>query len=527
VSDFGIARAAEGDSRLTATGIAVGTPAYMSPEQAIGERDIDGRSDLYSLGIVGYQMLAGELPFAATNTPSMLMKHINQAPRPIRELRPDLPAGLAYGIDRAMAKQPDQRWADAAAFRDALMNDAAPSGGAAQRAPSAAPPNPAPRAEVAAWPAAQPPALHRAVRDVAPRPNYPPQPAAPAAPPWLDRQAPGSGNPSMPPIPPWMPASWLDARRQMRAYNKDQRRAMREHIREQRRALARGQMPPGFEPGQEVPIEFRIRSFRLHVARVGTSAAVLAGINFFTSPFVPWFLVPAAFMSLSVLKRGGSLWAEGVRLRDIFGKDARLPEPGSRHVPGQGALGAPPRNMAPQRAAALVPHEVLNGAHGVHVLRAAEDEAAIMDAIAKLSKTDRDMIPDVKPTVDSLVERVAALSQALHRLDHDITPDTLARLDARIAAAAAEPESGEREKKLALLRRQRETLDDLRGRRDSLATQLESASLMLQNIRLDLIALRAAGVQSSIDDVSTATQEARALSRDIGHVLEAAKQVRE
>ena len=325
-----------------------------------------------------------------------------------------------------------------------------------------------------------------------------------------------------------MPPSWRDARQQMRAYNKDQRRAMREHIREQRRALARGEaMPPGFESGQDVPIEYRIRSFRLHVARVGTSAAVLAGINFFTSPFVPWFLVPAAFMSLSVLKRGGSLWAEGVRLRDIFGKEARLPEPGVRPAPGHGALGAPPRDMSPQRAAALVPHDVLHGAHGAHVLRAAQDEAAIMDAIAKLSKTDRDMIPDVKPTVDSLVERVAALAQALHRLDHDVTPDTLARLDARIAAAAAEPESGDREKKLALLRRQRETLDDLRGRRDSLSTQLDSASLMLQNIRLDLIALRAAGVQSSIDDVSGATQEARALSRDIGHVLEAAKQVRE
>jgi len=260
---------------------------------------------------------------------------------------------------------------------------------------------------------------------------------------------------------------------------------------------------------------------------VGTSAAVLAGINFFTSPFVPWFLVPAAFMSISVLKRGGTLWAEGVRLRDIFGKEARLPAPGAHAMSGQASLGAPHRSLAPQRAAALVPQDVLNGPHGAHVLRAAEDEVAIMEAIGKLSKTDREMIPDVKPTVDSLVERVASVAQALHRLDHDITPETLARLDARIAATMTEPESGEREKKLALLRRQKDTLDDLRGRRDSLSAQLDSASLMLQNIRLDLIALRAAGVQSSIDDVSTATQEARALSRDIGHVLEAAKQVRE
>src|SRR5215213_5238324 len=232
VSDFGIARAAEGDSRLTVTGIAVGTPAYMSPEQAIGEREIDGRSDLYSLGVVGYQMVTGELPFAATNTPSMLMKHINHVPRPIREIRPDVPAGLAHGIERAMAKQPDQRWADAAAFSDASMNDAAPQGATAQRAPSAQPSNAAPRPEAAPWPPAQPPALHRAVREVAPRPNQPPPvPPPPAAiPPWLALQAAPGGNPSLPPIPPWMPSSWRDARHQMRAYNKDQRRALREHL---------------------------------------------------------------------------------------------------------------------------------------------------------------------------------------------------------------------------------------------------------------------------------------------------------
>src|ERR671927_1833056 len=80
VTDFGIARAAEADSRLTVTGIAVGTPAYMSPEQALGEREIDGRSDLYSLGVVGYQMLAGQPPFQATSTPAMMMKHLTAQP---------------------------------------------------------------------------------------------------------------------------------------------------------------------------------------------------------------------------------------------------------------------------------------------------------------------------------------------------------------------------------------------------------------------------------------------------------------
>ncbi|HUF31146.1 MAG TPA: serine/threonine-protein kinase, partial [Gemmatimonadaceae bacterium] len=71
VTDFGIARAMQesGDSRLTATGMAIGTPTYMSPEQAVGDKVIDGRSDLYALGVVAYQMLAGEPPFVAGNTP--------------------------------------------------------------------------------------------------------------------------------------------------------------------------------------------------------------------------------------------------------------------------------------------------------------------------------------------------------------------------------------------------------------------------------------------------------------------------
>jgi serine/threonine-protein kinase len=136
------------------------------------------------------------------------------------------------------------------------------------------------------------------------------------------------------------------------------------------------------------------------------------------------------------------------------------------------------------------------------------------------------MIPDVAPTVDALAERVGGLAQALHRMDSDITPESLADLDARIAECEGRPEGKERTQRLELLQRQRATLNDLVGRRETLLTQLESASLMLQNMRLDLIALRSAGVQSAIDDVLNATQEARALSRDIAHVLDAARQVR-
>src|ERR1051325_4036513 len=89
VTDFGIARAAEADARLTVTGIAVGTPTYMSPEQALGERDVDGRSDMYSLAVVGYQMLAGSPPFQASSAAALLMKHVAERPVPIGQIRPD------------------------------------------------------------------------------------------------------------------------------------------------------------------------------------------------------------------------------------------------------------------------------------------------------------------------------------------------------------------------------------------------------------------------------------------------------
>src|SRR5438105_147495 len=129
VTDFGIARALtdSGDSRLTATGMAIGTPAYMSPEQSAGDRAIDGRSDLYSLGVVGYQMLCGQTPFVASNTPSMLVKHLSEGPVPVDERWPDLPPDLSRAVMMCLEKDPADRFPNAAAFAAALSGEAMPT----------------------------------------------------------------------------------------------------------------------------------------------------------------------------------------------------------------------------------------------------------------------------------------------------------------------------------------------------------------------------------------------------------------
>jgi tetratricopeptide (TPR) repeat protein len=121
VADFGVARAisAASDDRVTSAGLIVGTPVYMSPEQAAGD-DLDGRADIYSLGCVAYEMLTGAPPFLAASPQAVVARHAASPPRPIRSLRAEVPLPAAEAIERALAKRPAQRQADAAELADAL-----------------------------------------------------------------------------------------------------------------------------------------------------------------------------------------------------------------------------------------------------------------------------------------------------------------------------------------------------------------------------------------------------------------------
>lgn len=122
VSDFGIARALGVANRaaVTETGLAVGTPTYMSPEQAGGGGALDGRSDVYALGCVTYEMLAGQPPFTGPTSLAILARHALDPVPPLRTLRPDVAEGLERGILKALAKIPADRFATAVAFVEAL-----------------------------------------------------------------------------------------------------------------------------------------------------------------------------------------------------------------------------------------------------------------------------------------------------------------------------------------------------------------------------------------------------------------------
>ena len=470
VTDFGIARAMEVSTRLTATGIAVGTPAYMSPEQALGDREVDGRSDVYSLGVLGYQMLTGRLPFSAGNSMALLLKHVSEPPRPIAELRTDTPKSLREAVERALMKSPEDRWPTASSMREALLSDrGAPSWRAEQREP---------------------------VRYTSPRPDGP----------RAERSvSPRRGTVAADTKPPSAPASPLPNGIVMEP----------EHF----ASLTSAQRADLRLWHGRVNLLDRVKAMRGYtmltvaatvLAMVGVAVAVEEGaVPLIVSPIVP------LYMSIKLWRRGRSLRESGLRLRRVL-----LMPRAKRVIPAVSPT-------ATERAMAkLASREVLDGAHGSAIRRAVEDRTAILEIWKKLSKEERAQLPELDATVNALVERMASLAQMAARVEQSVDPRLVEEIDARIAATTSEVATPEVERRLSLLRRQRTTFNEIVRRRATLAQQIDNVGLALSSLRLDLINLRSSGLQSALADVSTATQEARALSREIGAVLEAAEEVR-
>ncbi|HET9039296.1 MAG TPA: protein kinase [Gemmatimonadales bacterium] len=471
VTDFGIAKALSSTSgaTLTGAGVAIGTPAFMSPEQAAGEREIDGRSDVYSLGVVAFQMLTGELPFNAPTVAGILMKQITEPAPDLRARRPDVPEDLALAVSRCLEKDPENRWPSADSLRRALesrtVSGYRPTGTSfkGQRLEAPAEPRPLTGARP------RPPGATGSRRGLENRPGLGPRP---------------------------VPAP------------RDERGLRRRDYRERR--PEKDAMPDTGEPRI-------VQKVRGQFASWAAVSLGCLGINIATGIGDPWFLFPMFGMGIGVFRNYAQLWQAGYSWRDVL---TRPPAPDAVEttlVKGTRVLA---RQLPPPRADEF-------GAHVDAIRQVQGDRQAILKLLDRLPPSERKMLPEVQQTVNALYERATDVARTLHAMDSNMDTEGLGQIDERIAALAKEPDDAERARRLNLLERQKQTILDLRGRRSQVASHLESCVLAMQNVRFDLLRLRSAGVAAVLGDLTQATQQARALSRDVDNAIAAAGEIRE
>jgi serine/threonine-protein kinase len=475
VTDFGIAKAlsAASGATLTGAGIAIGTPSYMSPEQAAGEREIDGRSDLYSLGIVAYQMLTGELPFSAPTVAGILMKQITEPAPMVTSQRHDVPEDLSLAVSRCLEKDPANRWPTADALRRSLESRTVtgyrPTG--------------------TAWRAGT-------GRSTSGRPAEParsPRTAGSRSPrPLADRGALARRDPE----------EWRD------------RKLRRRH----------GPWTPDRDADERTPLPDTgepkiVQTVRAQFARWAAINGGLFLLNVATTQLdPPWFLFPAAGMGFGLLSNYAKLWQAGYSWRDVLNRppahDAVTPPAGARK-------GAPVPKQLPAPTAADF------GGYRKPMEDVQRDRAFIIRQLEQLPAEERELLPDVMQTTEALYERAASLAGALHAMDSGMDTGEVAAIETEVARVRQEPDDAERERRLGLLERKRKSLVELRSRREQVQRHFESCVYAMQNVRYDLLRLKSAGVGAVLGDLTQATQQARALSRDVDGAIAAAAEIRE
>ncbi len=476
VTDFGIAKAVSqvSGSTLTGIGVAIGTPQYMSPEQAAGEREIDGRSDVYSLGVVAYQMTTGELPFNAPTVAGILMKQITEPAPILHESDPGVPEDLSLAIARCLEKDPENRWPTADALRRSLES---------RTVTGYRPTSTGVR-----------PALRLGSAGTRPRPSS-----------TLER-----GRQLSPPGRPGSPRGVIGVlARPPRAGGLAAGQWVRNERGEWVRASDRGD-PPAHDTG-EPPIVQKVRAQFAKWA-IATGGCFL--INLATGiTNGPWFLFVAAGFGFGLLKSYSQLWQAGYSWRDVMNPPQAAD---AIKVPGAKAR----RSIAPPRA-------VDYGAYFEKVQQVHTDRQAILSLMEKLPASDKQALPEIVETTDDLYQRALELAKTLNDVDSSFGQDTPERIKQRLDMLTAQPDGPERERQIGILERQHKTASELTARRTSISARLESSILAMQNMRFDLIRLRSSGVGAVLSDLTQATQQARAISRDVDHAIAAASEVRE
>jgi serine/threonine-protein kinase len=475
VTDFGIARAIQegADSRLTATGVAIGTPAYMSPEQAAGDREIDGRTDLYALGVVAYQMLTGRLPFQAASTASMLMKHITERPMPVSQIRTDCPADLAASVMSLLEKEPENRVPNAAALGRALSGDT-----------SALP---------------------------APTEGMPAQRTS-----QQDWQRPFETAPASP-----LPA---------------QRTGVM-HYQPTSEEMARWMAP-------------EVKKFR---GSFGTFAFVNAVIVMASIFGHADYYVITVFWSMIMAFKYSKLWNAGYDWRDVFRqpRDRRLVDlAGETIEEARGLFDKERRSLPRPPRVALPPMSPMPGSTAQHgasgfdagrtdmgpyrgtVQRAEQDRNEILRMVSSLPSSDQSLVEGVIPATEALFQRIQLLAQAAAADEKSAAPDALAAIEAQISELEAQANplqvraSEERVRRLALLKRQRRGVADVARRHDDARAKLDSCVLALQNMRLDILRLRAGSVANAGSHITQLTERARSLAEEVDAAVYGAESAR-
>jgi len=480
VTDFGIAKALSeaGAGTLTGTGVALGTPTYMSPEQAAGESDVDARSDIYALGIVAFEMLSGKPPFRAPTVPGLLMKQITEPPPDLLRIRSEIPEELAMTIMRCLEKDPESRWPTADALRRALESRTA---GPYRPKPSAS------RRPVGAK-SAQPRARESARGRL--------------------REGPRD----------W--GEWWDERQKRPDRGRSDHRRAKPPARD-RLPAKRDRLPVKKEETPSSTETSLVRKFRSNFASYVSVNGGLLLLNVVTTGIdSPWFLFPAIGWGIGLASQYGKLWAEGYSMRDVLSPP---PATDSILAASQGQGGAVAQLPAPMPQAQAQEF----GKYAEQIEQMRKDQAAILQTVQRLPEADKQLLPDVVQTVESLMQRAMELGRALGGMESGLGVETVEELDSRIAALKEGGGDADNDRRLDLLQRQRDSLVELKERRETVESQFESCLLAVQNIRFDLLRLRSAGVDAVLSDLTSATQQARALRLDVEVAIDAAGEIRE
>ena len=483
VTDFGIARALtdSGDSRLTATGMAIGTPAYMSPEQSAGDSAIDGRSDLYSLGVVGYQMLCGQPPFVANNTPSMLVKHLSEKPIPVDERWPDLPQDLSRAVMMCLEKDPADRFPSAAAFAVALDGGSMPT--LATRASSAAS-TAGTRANTREREITEP------LRD-----RYTPPTQSPYTP----------SQPSPEELSKWNAPMVVSFRRKLAPY------------------LAVNAIL--------VPISLFSNHDFIALTVIWTVALAFKYSKLWAAGY-DWrdvFRQPRDRLMFDVA-------AETIDdARALFDEKKRAEVRARARSRGQGMFSpiSPLPSMQPFQpyprinAPAGAPGPFADSRYGSAIREAESDHREIHRQLLNMPSDVREQIPEVATSADAVFRKVQQLALSLSDMDRGAGRESPEAVEKEISTLESQANpldysaSEGRVRRLALLRRQRRALAEVGRKKKEAQEKLDNCRQLLRSMRLELVRFRTGGLNAQPTGLTMVTQQAQSVVRDMGYLSDA------